>query len=380
MAQAYNSGGVYSSQLVGVPESYSEQMGVLALRETPALALYAPDMGEGAPVVNHVHKYNDMVWRPKVTTLNGSISDSDTSIVFSEAIFVAGEIVRIDEETILLGTTSDNLTFASCTRSVGTPAAAAHASGQMCVGLGKPQVQGAAAGTADIVLEPDEITNYVQCFSKWILVPDATESLEQHFRPGVSRFEFERDQNMVNLLHELENALFWGTAVAPSTNATAGKMAGIYERVTATYSADLSDAALSLDNLRTAVRSSGNYGGGPVLDLFANLYTCDVIDSWQIPHVQVPAGSPEEAVYGVRVSRVRVGGRDINVIPYVKADCDAFLLDRSKIAVRSLLGSGWKLREEGRDGLRRKWDLSGYFTCEVKCPQAHYIFTSVKVS
>lgn len=380
MAQAYNSGGVYSSQLIGVPESYSEEMGIMALREAPLLAILSPDMGTRNPVLSHVHKYNDMVWRPTVTTLNGTISDSDTSIVFSEAVFRPGEIVRIGMETILLGTSADNLTFASCTRSVGTPAGAAHASGSMCVGLGVPQVQGAAAATADVVVEPDEITNYVQCFAKYILVPDATAGLEQHFRPGTSRFEYERDQQMVTLLHELENAVLWGTAQAPSTNATAGKMCGIYERLHGVSVSDLSGSALSLDDLRSACRASGNYGGGPVLDLVANLYTCDVVDAWQIPHVQAPAGSPEANVWGVRVSRVRVGGRDINVIPYPKADDVVFLLDRSKIEVKELINSGWQLRLEGRDGLRNKWDLSGYFTCEVKCPRAHYVFTSVKSS
>jgi len=380
MSQAYNAGGVFSSQLIGVPESYDEQMGVMALREARALAILAPDMGAGNPVGNWTHKYNDMVWTPAQTKLTSTITNSSTSLALDDAVASAGMLIRIDEETILLGTESPAKTFdITSGRSVNAGSAAAHTAGQLVSILGKPQVQGAAAGTADVVVEPDEITNYVECFAKFIMVPDATEGSAQHFRPGQSRFDYELNQNQIVALHELEHSLFWGTAQAPSTNATAGKMGGIWDRMYS-YTTDLGDAALSLDNLRTAVRTSGNSGGAGKLYLFANLYTCDTIDSWQIPHVQVMQGSPESQNFGVRIQNVMVGGTQIVVVPYPQADSDVFLLDATKIRIRPLQGNGWTLKQEGRDGLRAKWDLSGYFTSEVKCAPAHYVFTSVKVS
>jgi len=380
MAQAYNAGGVFSSQLIGVPESYDQQMGVLALREAIALAILAPDFGASNPIGSHTHKYNDMVWTPAQTKLTSTITNSSTSLALDDAVASEGMLIRINEETILLGTESPAKTFdVTSGRSVNAGSAAGHTAAELVSILGKPQVQGAAAGTADVVVEPDEITNYIECFAKFIMVPDATEGLPQHFRPGQSRFDYELNQNQIVALHELEHSLFWGTARAPSTNATAGKMGGIWDRMYS-YTTDLGDSALSLDNMRTAVRSSGNYGGAAKLYFFANLYTCDTVDSWQIPHVQVQQGSPESQNFGVAVRNVLVGGKNIVLVPYPQAAADCFLLDATKIRLRQLAGHGWTLKMEGREGLRTKWDLSYYGTAEIKCAPAHYVFTSVKQS
>lgn len=381
MPQSSIIGGATTSAMVGIPESYSEQMHVLALREASLLALLAPDMGENEPVRNWTHYYNDLVFRPSVTTLNGAINNVTTTVVLAEAIYRSGEIICIDKETILLGATANGLTFTNCSRGVNSGGTgAAHADGAMVVGLGKPYVQNAAADTAGQIWEPNVLTNYVECFADFMVIPDAVKNLDQYFRPGVSRFEYERDQLMARLLHQLENSLIWGTAQAPSGSTTAGKMGGFYDRVAASYSSSLGGAAIDEDNMRAAIRNAGNFGGGPRFIVAANLFSCDVFDKWKLPHIESQQGAEGEGVYGVNVTQLRMSGCQLDIVRYPKARSNLLIIDPKFVKLRALQDSGWKLQQEARDGLREKWDLSGYFTCEIGCAQAHYIFTGVKES
>ena len=61
------------------------------------------------PCTNPTWHYLEIDDRPARTLLNdsGGISNSDTDIIMEHAVFAAGELVQINEETILLGTTSD---------------------------------------------------------------------------------------------------------------------------------------------------------------------------------------------------------------------------------------------------------------------------------
>jgi len=126
MAQATKRTLTTSSESVGIPENYADKIYHLAPWETQLLTKVGMD-SLPTPCTQPVYHYLEIEDRPARTLLNdsGGISNSDTDIIFEHAVFAAGELVQIDEETILLGTTSDNLTFASCTRSHGTGAAAA---------------------------------------------------------------------------------------------------------------------------------------------------------------------------------------------------------------------------------------------------------------
>jgi len=66
------------------------------------------------------------------STLDGSITSSDTTIVLnsSSPIFQANDFVKIGDEYIQLGTTSDNLTFTSCLRSQFGSMSKDHADGE----------------------------------------------------------------------------------------------------------------------------------------------------------------------------------------------------------------------------------------------------------
>jgi len=66
---------------------------------------------------------------PNMTTLNGAIDDSVTTIIVSADVFSNGNIIVVGGEQITLGTSGDGLTYTGCTRD-GGEGAEAHADGQ----------------------------------------------------------------------------------------------------------------------------------------------------------------------------------------------------------------------------------------------------------
>lgn len=106
MAQAYNFTLTSTSAQVQIPENYADRVFTLAPWETPLLTAVGMD-SLPTPCTNPVYHYLETNHRPARTTLNGAINSSTTTVVLSQAVCAAGEVVQVDEETILLGTTSD---------------------------------------------------------------------------------------------------------------------------------------------------------------------------------------------------------------------------------------------------------------------------------
>ena len=378
MAQAYNQDRQYGSQLVGVPENVAPGMAQLTSNETPLLSIVSGNLDNlSMTCTNTTYSYHELQHRLKRTTLNGSVSSGVTTVVLTHEVAKPGDIIQVDKETILLGTSSDFLTFAGCTRSVGTGADADHVTLSNVLVLGKPWAQGSAAATADMVVYPDTVTAYTQIFRADIDVSGTAMSLPQYHAPGMDPYQIALAQQQLNLKHELENALLWGGAAqAPSTGATSGKFAGIYERIQSTSSTDCDGYAISIDNVRSALRGIKDYGGNPQY-WFVNLYMQDVINSWQLPHKIVSA---EESPFGVDTSVVMLGGVSLSVVPIAKIGASSVILSPEFIRVGPLSGRAFQHTYLGVTGDRVQGQVVGEYTCEVVCPRAHHWFYEVKES
>ena len=70
------------------------------------------------------------VVQANATLLEGSLAQGATSLTVADTVFSPGQTVRLGEEKITLGSSSDNLTFTGCTRGAGGTTDADHAAGQ----------------------------------------------------------------------------------------------------------------------------------------------------------------------------------------------------------------------------------------------------------
>lgn len=380
MAQANKFTITSTSESIGIPENYADKIFHLAPWETQLLTAIGMD-SLPTPCTQPVYHYLEIEDRPARTTLNGAIDSSTTTVVLTNAVCAAGEVIQVDEETILLGTTSDNLTFSSCTRSHGTTAGAAHLTLAPVCSLGKPRAQGAAAGSVgDRIIQANDVTNYTQIWSKDVIVSGTSQAVDRYGREGDEMSYQEMFQNKV-IKKEMQNALIWNKAVAASTTSTAGEMDGIFERIQSTSNTDLGVASLTLDNVEDAVEACQDYGGRPNV-CAVGLYQKRVIDSWGAPYVDHPT-APNAAVnmtYGVNVTKLYVGGVEMDVLVCPDIHSHVFILDTSKIGFGPLQGRALFKQELDRGGDRLHSQIIGEYTAAVANPQTQRMFSSLKIT
>jgi len=331
------------------------------------------------PCTQPVYNYLEIEDRPARTTLNGGINNSTQTVVLAEAVCAAGEVIQVNEETILLGTTADNLTFSTCTRNHGSGGAAAHLTAAPVISLGKPRVQGhAAATTGDRMIQPNDVTQYTLLLSKDVIVSDTSRNTSRYGREGDEISYQEIFQQKV-LKKELQAAVMWGKAVAPATTATAGEMDGIYERIQSTSSTDLSDASQTHNNMEDAIEAIQDYGGGPKV-VACGLYAKRVFDSWGVSYIRHDTEplSPTNMQYGTSVTKLFLGGVSMDILVCPDFHAHIGVLDTTVLGCGPMIGMAFHKKELDDGGSRKHSFIQGEYTCAVPNPRRHYLFTSVK--
>ena len=383
MTQGYKFGNFASSDLVGIPESVARGLTEIMAGQTPLLNAVSPGLNNlSAPCTNVAYTYFEKQMRVKRTTLNGSLDNSTTTVVLTHAIAAAGEHIQVDEEVILLGTTSDNLTFSTCNRAQQNTSAAAHVTLEVVNLMGADVAQGSAAGTAGMIVQPNSVTAYTKIFREDIGVTGTAQALDEYWRrSGLSKYDANLAEQLLNQLRVLENNLFWSYAQAPSGVATAGRFSGIYQRC-ASYLTDLADVAFAPSHLDSAIQTVLDMAGSPVGGvadiLLVNLYTAGTISKWGLPYMQL---TPEQtAIYGERTRSLFINGVSMMVMPMSHLGPHCALLSSNFIKVGPLVGREFKHTFLGVDGDRVKGQIIGEYVAEIACPAAHRVWTSVKKS
>jgi hypothetical protein len=374
-------GQYYSDLLVGQKEDITDDLIELVPAQTPFLnSIGFPG---GGTAYNATHYYLDDAYIPRRTTLVTTITSSSTTIVLTDAIAKAGQRIEMQGERILLGTTTDQLTFSGCTRAVGTtPAAAAHTAGCPIHVLGLGESQGAAAGSGDTGYEPRSVTAYVQEWEKIIDIPDITNNAQRYGRPGKA-YDDDATKKLRDLKIEMELSAIWGVAVAPAgSTGTKGWMGGLWDRVKGTNLTAMGTTNFTQDKFRTAVEAIApfyNQDERVNAVLLCPIRQCFIFDGWAQAHV-VDSSDPLAKTYGVNVRRLVFGPMTIDVIGYNKFYDTAVLYQPNYVKWLWYNGMGVKHEALARDGRRTRGMISAASTMEIYCPEAHYLFSGLATS
>lgn len=391
MAVTYVRSAMGTSDLVATVTSHSELMNEMAVWETPLLAMIGLD-SLTTPCKNSTHYYLEMPWKPNRSTLNGGINNSTQTITLSNEMFKASDIVQIGTEQILLGTTSNNLTFSNCTRSYGTAAAAAHSDGDTVRLIASPAAQGASLGSSgDLVTMPSQVTTYTQIFERFARVTGTANVIQRYGRMDVSEMDYQVSQHLKEILVQMQSSILFGVGGAPSGTSTAGKFDGIYER---SYggAVSLSSAAITVSQLQDDILGILEYGRPESLAYVCSNYSARVLDSLAASKevITIPpadAGNAYYVNYGVRVQTLFLCGVQIAVIPcqecqdtgvefLVRPDMLHFGPLRSELGSREIHSA--EIASTGDYDARM---IVGEYTFE--CPGAasvHIPYTNVKTS
>lgn len=372
----------YSSTLTSPKEDVSDMIHELSPWSTPLLNVL-PGGIKGITVGNTTHYFNEQEWTPGRTTLASAISSTSSSTLkVSDAIFRAGEVVRIDAETCTLGATSDGLTFTAVYRSRGAGAAATHSAGALVVGANAITGQGAAAGTAQAMIQPKKQTNYTTILREDIKIANTVNAVAQYGKTGTNEYDYQKERMLVRMFKQLEERVLFGYSQANS-GSTGGGMKGIYESVVGTNTAALGGTNPTWDNLESYVRAINAWDDGRSdLYLLCSLYFAGVLDSWGQGKITYPVGANElpNQMLGTNVKALYIGGRRLIVIPYNYFDSQAFIIDPRFVRVGPLAGRQFQHFYIGTLGDSVTGMLVGEYTCECAAAHAHYILTGMKTS
>ena len=378
MAQEYVYGTFARDDLKGVPECVAPGRDELLESNRDLLAIIGMD-SLGTPCKQTVYDFYEKQWRPMRTTLNGSVAAGVTTFIFSDQSFKPGEYIKTDSEVIKLGSTSNYLTFTGCTRSVGGGADADHADGASVRSYGKPWTIGSAAGTGDMIVQPNKVTNYTRIIKREIAVSRTAAVIEEYHRTGNSRYDANLMEQRDNALQELENGLIDGVAVAAVADSTAGQAEGIFERIRSGSGTDQNGTTPTRDQIRVPLRGIKDYGGSGSLILCSD-YMADVFSDWQLPYLRAEAGSPAAEKFGNTVKLLELSGGTLAVLPMPKIKNELYILSPEFIRCGPLTASDFIHTFHGKDGDRIKGELVAEYTYQVGAPKAHHVLYDVASS
>ncbi len=292
--------------------------------------------------------------------------------------------MQIGVELILLGTTSDNLTFAGCSRSEGTASGVAHSDGDQVNSLDHWYEQGSAEGSGDIFIMPTQRTNYTSIIKREPYCSRTANVQPRYGRDG-TEYDYQAGYQTKLAFQHLENRLVWGYPEAPSTGATSGKTKGIYEYIQGNGTS-AGGLDLDMEDVRAWERANASFGASPMEPVIAltPLYTAGVINSWGQAYVTRQTAPTEvaEMVIGSKVKMLNVGGRDILIVPYSKLTSEMFFLNPAKLGVGPLSGSAMTHTFYGKKGDRIKGEVLGEYTFAVMnaAAQDHKVIYGLKKS
>lgn len=329
--------------------------------------------------------YNEIQERPNRTTLATTVNSSATTFVLTDAIYPQNTLIRINEEIIKLGSTSDRLTYTGCSRTQGTAVAAAHVALDHVVGQGIPTPTGMPASpTGDLVIMPDAITSYTRIFQKHVAVTGTASVLDRVGREG-TEVDYQIIRQMKTLNKEVEASILDSVAVAPSgtgPSGTAGSFDGLRQRILAVSgSTDIAGRDVKLSDFQTAERKIRDYGGTPDT-ILCGLRTSGVIGNMGLPHVIV--GNEPVMEYGKAIDVLRVGDSRLEVLVTADVSSDVWILDSSQIKMGPLTSPKTGANREfaavkmGEEGDRVLWQITGEFGLQIPTARTHQMLTSAK--
>jgi hypothetical protein len=378
MAVALNMGITASTDLVTVPESYHGALNEVAAWDTPLLDLIGFDsLLEGCSYTTHY--YNELYARPCRTTLNTSVSNSDTTFIFDEAVGASGDYAVIGNEVIYLDATANRLTFTSCDRAQGAASAAAHTAGDMVVIIGPRLTQGFAQGsTGGIDLQPNKVTTSPELFSHEVFVTDTAACLEQY---GVPEGAFQRQilNGIKQIKKRMQSSILFGKYVSGVA------FDGFHERLYTSYSTDLAGLAPTPETIETAVGQIMDYGTPPNF-IAAPLYVTRIFDAWGESKKSIPVDpvSTVGMVFGTHVDVLNLGGAQMVILPIPEMTTNMLVGNTTKCGFGPMRGPHGSMELHytpyGKNGSREGGLVQGQYVFECPCPPAHRWFKRVKVS
>ena len=249
------------------------------------------------------------------------------------------DVAESEENVLVTGITS--ATRIEVKRAYGN-AIAAHASSDYAYKLGNSMQEGYDAPES-LVTAKDRKYNYVQIFSKTVMITDTAENIETY---GGNRRSFERRKVAIELKRELESQFLWGAKKIDTAGAHPRYQTdGIYSMMgTAVNKLDMAGASLTESAWEGWLRQLFEYGGQDRF-FFSGPLILSQISQFALAKQRIDSGVTIE--YGVKVRKYHSTLGDVNLVldrhfngPHAGK---GIALDMNELVYRYLQNSDFKL-------------------------------------
>jgi len=267
----------------------------------------------------------------------GIFQEGDVAGCFSSDVSEAEEVVLI--QTII------STTQMQVVRSWGSTPAAAHAVGDHLYKLGSAMQEGYDAPES-LVTEKEEIYNYVQIFSKTVMITNQAENVDTY---GGNRRNFERHKVAMELKRDLESQLLWGERWQDLTGSAHPRYqtGGVYwllAQGTCATELDMSAASLTESAFEGWLKDVFTYGSKEKF-FFTGPLILSQISQFATGKQRLEPGTTTE--YGVKVTKYHSAMGDVNLVHdkhFLGAHAGkGLMLDMKELVYRYLQNSDFKL-------------------------------------
>lgn len=282
--------------------------------------------------------YTNQGFRPRSTRLTANINDSVTAVpVLDATMFEVDDILKIDNEYMLVTAITD-ATHLAVTRAYAGTTAAAHTAGsspnQLVVWLISNARTGYQEDVAAMIRTHEAYTNWVQTVQSAYKVGGSFQANTNYLGGSVTPLAREKMDCMRRVLDQIEVALYYGRKI-PRDSATAKPAtAGLEQQIVSNnfYQPTNYAAYTPADFIRDTIQPICDAGGSPThmllsTDWLSGLYT------WGGQSVRTTV---EESVLGVNVTSIQVPflNNVVGIIAPLLRKGTAIVLTEPEVAIK----------------------------------------------
>ena len=348
-----------------IGEDVSPIVTIISPLETPLLSYLGNPL---YPATNTKHEFLTASANAFTDPLAEDLDNSETGIDVTDGTkFVAGMIIQIDDELMIVASVATN-TLTVSTRPYGSSTAATHSTGATVTIVGWPALEGADAA-ASRNTSRTRAYNYTQIFAETVDVSGTEIAVNQI---GVANeYEWQKQLRTAELLRQLELAVMRSSlpAATPQGSSSVRRTMKGIQYTFSTNSDNASSATLTKDILDGYIRDAWTGGARGMNLIVANAFQKSKIDGFLTSARRY--GPMDQSIKTlVDVYHTSFGHMDVMLNHNVPND-EVWMLDTSLIKVLPLQGRSFQHVALGKTGDAQRGQIVGEYTLEMKNEAGH---------
>jgi hypothetical protein len=323
-------GVITSFDQVGVRESLSDVLGLVAPYETPLLDRFLQN-GLRYPAVNTTHSWIEDDLPARGDALDGAIDDATTSVVVDDATkFAIGMVIQVEDEQLYVSDVDEGMDTITATRGYNNTTAAAHADGEIVYIVSRPALDGADAAEARSTQRTLR-SNYTQIFERAVSVSGTSNAVRL---AGIAdEYSYQVESRLREIKLEMQRVAVMGRSNVGSSTVPR-QSAGLLELISTNELGSI--GALLMGDIDDACESIWLSGGNPDLWVVDSA-TKKGIAGWN--RIKQEAGNDESKVGGSTTVFESAHGNLLAVLPVRDLPVGTnLILDSTRIGFGPLTG------------------------------------------